>query len=111
MICDEVLTGMGRTGKMFAIEHFKIVPDIICMGKSFAMGVPGAAFIAREEIVNNWNPKSKGFDIEVELNHLVEHKGYHIVEIPIEYRARLGEKKLSPKHGFTIFKRILTESI
>lgn len=38
-------------------------------------------------------------------------KGYRIVEIPIEYRARLGEKKLAPRHGFTIFKRILTESI
>jgi dolichol-phosphate mannosyltransferase len=67
--------------------------------------------VVRQEIVDNWNPKSKGFDIEVELNHLVENKGYRIVEIPIEYRARLGEKKLSPKHGFTIFKRILTESI
>lgn len=54
MICDEVLTGMGRTGKMFAIEHYDVVPDIICMGKSFTMGVPGAAFIAREEIVNGW---------------------------------------------------------
>ena len=67
--------------------------------------------VIRKEIVHNWHPKSKGFDIEVELNHLVETKGYRIVEIPINYRARLGEKKLAPKHGFTIFKRILTESI
>jgi dolichol-phosphate mannosyltransferase len=67
--------------------------------------------IVRKEIVQNWYPQSKGFDIEVELNHLVENKRYKIVEIPIEYRARLGEKKLSPKHGFTIFKRILTETI
>jgi hypothetical protein len=48
--------------------------------------------VVRQEIVNNWHPKSKGFDIEVELNHLVENKGYRILEIPIEYRARLGEK-------------------
>jgi glycosyltransferase involved in cell wall biosynthesis len=67
--------------------------------------------VVRKEILQNWCPQSKGFDIEVELNHLVENKGYQIVEIPINYRARLGEKKLSPKHGFTIFKRILTESI
>jgi dolichol-phosphate mannosyltransferase len=67
--------------------------------------------VIRQEIVSNWNPKSKGFDIEVEMNHLVESRGYKIVEIPIEYRARLGEKKLSPKHGFTIFKRILTEIV
>lgn len=67
--------------------------------------------VVRQEIVRNWYPKSKGFDIEVELNHLVKNKGYHIVEIPIQYRSRLGEKKLAPRHGFTIFKRILTESI
>lgn len=67
--------------------------------------------VVRQEIVNGWNPKSKGFDIEVELNHLVEHSGYSTIEIPIEYRARLGEKKLAPRHGFTIFKRILTETI
>ena len=67
--------------------------------------------VVRKEIVYDWYPKSKGFDIEVELNRLVENKGYRIAEIPIDYRARLGEKKLSPKHGFTIFKRILTETI
>jgi glycosyltransferase involved in cell wall biosynthesis len=67
--------------------------------------------VVRKEIVQNWHPKSKGFDIEVELNHLVETKGYRIIEIPIHYRARLGEKKLAPRHGLTIFKRILTESI
>jgi glycosyltransferase involved in cell wall biosynthesis len=66
--------------------------------------------VVRKELLTNWNPKSKGFDIEVELNHLVENKGYNIVEIPIEYRARLGEKKLAPRHGLTILKRILTES-
>jgi len=67
--------------------------------------------ILRREIVDNWVPKSKGFDIEVELNHLVEKKGFGTVEVPIMYRCRIGEKKLKPIHGFTIFKRILLESI
>ena len=67
--------------------------------------------ILRREIVNKWAPKSKGFDIEVELNHLVENKGFSIVEIPIKYRRRIGEKKLNLIHGFTIFKRIILESI
>jgi len=53
---------------------------------------------------------SKGFDIEVELNHLVENKGFRIVEMPIKYRRRIGEKKLKPVHGFTIFKRIILET-
>jgi glycosyltransferase involved in cell wall biosynthesis len=67
--------------------------------------------VVRWEIVRDWNPKSKGFDIEVELNHLVERKGFELHEIPIHYRARLGEKKLKLRHGFTIMRRILTESI
>jgi len=67
--------------------------------------------VVRWEIVKGWRPKSKGFDVEVELNHLVERKGFGIVELPIYYRVRLGEKKLKPKHGFTILKRILLESL
>jgi glycosyltransferase involved in cell wall biosynthesis len=66
--------------------------------------------VVRWEILRGWKPKSNGFDLEVELNHYVERKGYDIVEIPIHYRARLGEKKLKIKHGFTILKRILLES-
>jgi hypothetical protein len=61
--------------------------------------------------LKDWTPKSQGFDVEVELNHHVERQGYGIVEVPISYRPRLGEKKLKPKHGATILKRILTESI
>jgi hypothetical protein len=67
--------------------------------------------VVRWEIVKDWRPRSKGFDVEVELNHLVERKGFGIVEIPIYYRPRLGEKKLKPKHGFSILKRIILESI
>jgi dolichol-phosphate mannosyltransferase len=67
--------------------------------------------VVRWEILRGWKPKSKGFDVEVELNHQVERKGYGIVEIPVEYRPRLGEKKLKPVHGFTILKRIVTESL
>jgi len=67
--------------------------------------------VVRWEIVGDWKPKSKGFDVEVELNHLVERKGFGIKEIPIHYRPRLGEKKLKLRHGFTILRRILQESI
>jgi len=67
--------------------------------------------VVRWKILKGWMPKSQSFDIEVELNHHVERKGYSIVEIPIYYRSRLGEKKLKMKHGFTILKRIVTESL
>jgi glycosyltransferase involved in cell wall biosynthesis len=62
-------------------------------------------------ILENWEPKSKGFDIEAEINHRVENKGYKTVEIPIQYRCRLGAKKLRLKDGFTILKRIIAESL
>ena len=67
--------------------------------------------VVRWEILKGWKPKSTGFDIEVELNHQVERGGYQIVEVPIPYRARLGEKKLKLRHGFLILKRILLESL
>lgn len=63
--------------------------------------------VVRREILNNWKPKSKGFDIEVELNYLVERKGYRIFELPIEYRTRLGDKKLKIIDGLPILRRIL----
>jgi glycosyltransferase involved in cell wall biosynthesis len=66
--------------------------------------------VIRTEILRNWTVKSQGFDIEVELNHLVERKGYTTVEVPIKYRPRLGEKKLKVRHGATILKRILQEA-
>jgi hypothetical protein len=67
--------------------------------------------VIRWKILKNWKPKSKGFDIEAEVNHLVEKQGYQTIEIPIKYRDRLGEKKLKLRHGFSILKRIISESL
>jgi glycosyltransferase involved in cell wall biosynthesis len=65
--------------------------------------------VVRGEILRDWLIKSKGFDVKVELNHQVERKGFRIIEVPIRYRERLGEKKLKIKHGATILRRILLE--
>ena len=67
--------------------------------------------VVRWRILKNWEPKSKGFDIEAEINHQVERQGYKTVEIPVHYRNRLGEKKLKLRHGFAILKRIVSESL
>jgi len=66
--------------------------------------------VIRADILRNWTIKSKGFDIEVELNNQVGKQGFKTLEIPIDYRERLGEKKLKMKHGVTILKRIMYES-
>jgi len=66
--------------------------------------------VIRTEVLRDWHVKSQGFDIEVELNLQVAAKGYRIVEFPIKYRKRVGEKKLKARHGATILKRILIEA-
>jgi 4-aminobutyrate aminotransferase-like enzyme len=55
-ICDEVQSGFGRTGKLFAIEHYNVEPDILCMAKGIADGFPLSAFIARSEIAGAFTP-------------------------------------------------------
>jgi len=50
LIIDEVQTGMGRAGKMFAIEHFGIAPDVICSAKGLGSGIPVGATIFRKEL-------------------------------------------------------------
>ncbi len=57
LVFDEVQSGMGRTGKMFAAEHFGAVPDIITLAKGIASGLPLSAMVARSEIMT-WKPGS-----------------------------------------------------
>lgn len=51
-VVDEVQSGMGRTGKMFAMEHFDVLPDIMALAKGIASGMPLGAMVARGEIMN-----------------------------------------------------------
>jgi glycosyltransferase involved in cell wall biosynthesis len=67
--------------------------------------------VVRADILRKWQIQSKGFDIEVELNHHVEREGFGIMEVPINYRERLGQKKLGIKNGAEIFKRIMLEFV
>jgi 4-aminobutyrate aminotransferase len=52
LIADEVQSGMGRTGKLFAVQHWDIEPDVICLAKGIASGMPLGAIIAREEVMD-----------------------------------------------------------
>ncbi|MFZ2331158.1 MAG: aspartate aminotransferase family protein [Atribacterota bacterium] len=55
-IADEVQSGYGRTGKLFAIEHYNVEPDIMAMAKGIADGFPLSAFITRDEIAKSFHP-------------------------------------------------------
>ena len=59
LICDEVQSGMGRTGKMWAHEYAGIEPDILCSAKGIASGMPLGAIIARSSVMN-WKPGAHG---------------------------------------------------
>jgi len=98
LILDEVQTGMGRTGKLFAFEHFGIQPDIITLGKGLAGGFPIGALLATSEVAGGFKTGDHGSTFggnqlacaaaSVVVNELkspkflesIEKKGAHLVE-------------------------------
>lgn len=60
LIFDEIQTGMGRTGQMFAYQHFGIKPDIVTMAKGLGGGVPIGAFIAADKVAKVFSPGDHG---------------------------------------------------
>jgi 4-aminobutyrate aminotransferase len=59
LVADEIQSGMGRTGKMWAVEHFDVMPDIVLTGKGIASGMPLGAMIARSEVMT-WTSGAHG---------------------------------------------------
>jgi 4-aminobutyrate aminotransferase len=60
LIADEVQSGYGRTGKMFACEHSGVVPDIMTLAKSIASGLPLSAVVATSKLMDQWEPAAHG---------------------------------------------------
>jgi 4-aminobutyrate aminotransferase-like enzyme len=101
LIADEMLTGFGRTGKMFAIEHDGVVPDIMTVGKGFGGGFPMSGVIAREEVAHSkpWaNPSGSsssygGNPFAAAAAHIAIQT--IIEEGLVENSRRVGEKMLA----------------
>ena len=60
LIADEVQSGLGRTGRMFAVEHSGVQPDIMCLAKALANGLPVGAILARHDVMQRWHPGEHG---------------------------------------------------
>jgi len=56
LVFDEVQTGMGRTGKWFAFQHYEVEPDLVCLGKGITSSLPLSAVIGKKEIIDIYNP-------------------------------------------------------
>jgi 4-aminobutyrate aminotransferase len=60
LVADEIQSGAGRTGKMWAIEHWGVEPDILLVAKGIASGMPLGAMVARAEIMESWSIGAHG---------------------------------------------------
>ena len=95
MIADEVQTGFGRTGRMFAMEHFGVVPDLMTSAKSLAAGLPLSAVTGRAEIMDA--PAPGGLGGTYAGNPLAIAAAHAVIEVMTEENlpergARLGEQ-------------------
>jgi 4-aminobutyrate aminotransferase len=59
-VADEIQSGVGRTGKMWAVQHWNVEPDILLVAKGIASGMPLAAMVARAEILESWSVGAHG---------------------------------------------------
>lgn len=95
LILDEIQSGLGRTGKMFAFEHEGITPDALILGKALGGGVmPVSAFLARKDVMDVFNPGSHGSTFGG--NPLAAAVGYEALcvledEKLVERSAKLGD--------------------
>ncbi len=60
LIFDEIQCGLGRTGQLFAFQHFGVTPDVVCIAKPIAAGLPMGAFLAKQHFAQHLSPGKHG---------------------------------------------------
>jgi len=113
LITDEIQSGIGRTGKFYAIENWDIEPDIVCLAKSLAAGLPLSAVITKKEITDTLpggciggtyvgNPVACRAALEV-INIIEEE---HLLDRALKIGERLKEKFLKMKNKYPLMGEI-----
>ena len=87
LIFDEIQTGMGRTGKLMAFEHYDVIPDILCLAKSFGGGMPLGAFVSSRELMRQ-------LTFDPPLGHITTFGGH-----PVSCAAGLAAQKVVEEEG------------
>ncbi|WP_025028266.1 acetylornithine transaminase [Caldalkalibacillus mannanilyticus] len=113
LMIDEIQTGMGRTGTLFAYEQFGITPDVITLAKGLGSGFPLGAILASEEVAKGFSPGSHGSTFGgnplattaglATLEYMVEQ---NIAQKAQEAGAYLKEKLLKLQESFPVIKEI-----
>jgi 4-aminobutyrate aminotransferase/(S)-3-amino-2-methylpropionate transaminase len=92
LVADEVYTGCGRTGRFFACEHEEVAPDLLCVGKGLASGMPISACLGRADVMDAW-PLSRG-----EALHTQTYLGHPPgCAAALASLAVIGEEGLAPR--------------
>ena len=90
LIFDEIQTGMGRTGKLMAFEHYDVIPDILCLAKSFGGGMPLGAFVSSRELMRQ-------LTFDPPLGHITTFGGH-----PVSCAAGLAAQKVVEEEGLML---------
>ncbi len=124
LVLDEIQTGMGRTGKLFSFEHYGMVPDVLCLAKSFGGGMPLGAFIASKEVMQKltYDPPlghittfgghpvscAAGFAAQtfVEEHELMD----HAMQMEKRYRIGLRHSSIRNIRGMGLFLAVVLDS-
>jgi 4-aminobutyrate aminotransferase / (S)-3-amino-2-methylpropionate transaminase / 5-aminovalerate transaminase len=69
LIADEIFTGFGRSGRLFAVEHEGVRPDLLCCGKALGGGLPIAAVVARRDLFRCWNTPAEALHTATFVAH------------------------------------------
>ncbi|MEC9327596.1 MAG: aspartate aminotransferase family protein [Verrucomicrobiota bacterium] len=104
LIIDEIYTGLNRTGKLFACEHWEVIPDIICLGKALSGGFPISACTGKATIMDSW-PESDGEAIHTST--FLGHPGGCAMALASLEKHSCPEISLEVTHKGTRFKELL----